>query len=85
MSATGAKFPILPYIVRLQGGMYLVVNFGKLVFSEKEKCMVREWLSVIPRGAKAAIIAATGLLAFMLLWRALAIIVSDVVSYASRH
>jgi preprotein translocase subunit SecD len=47
--------------------------------------MVREWLSAIPRGAKAAVIATTALLAFMLLWRAVAIIVSDVVSYASRH
>jgi hypothetical protein len=58
---------------------------GNLVFLEKDKCMVREWLSVIPRGAKAAIIATAALLAFMLLWRAVAIIVSDAVSYASRH
>ena len=41
--------------------------------------MVREWLSVIPRGAKAAIIVATALLAFMLLWRAVAIIVTAMV------
>ena len=47
--------------------------------------MVREWLSGIPRGARAAIIAATALLAILLLWRALAIIISDVISYASRH
>ena len=60
-------------------------NFGNLVFLQKEKCVVREWLSVIPRGAKVAIIATTALLAFMLLWRAVAIIVSDVVSYTSRH
>jgi hypothetical protein len=56
-----------------------------LVLLEKEKCVAREWLSVIPRGARAAIIATTALLAFMLLWRAVAIIVSDVASYASRH
>jgi hypothetical protein len=58
---------------------------GNLVFLEKEKCMIREWLSVIPRGARVVITATTAMLAFMLLWRAVAIIVSDAVSYASRH
>lgn len=47
--------------------------------------MVQGWWSAIPRSAKAAIIATSALLAFMLLWRAVLIIFSDVVSYASRH
>jgi ATP adenylyltransferase/5',5'''-P-1,P-4-tetraphosphate phosphorylase II len=47
--------------------------------------MVREWLAVVPRSAKAAIMVTTALLAFMLLWRAVAIIITHFVSYASRR
>ena len=47
--------------------------------------MIQAGFSVIKRGAKAAIMVTGALLAFMVLWRVVAIIVSDIASYAWRH
>ncbi len=47
--------------------------------------MVRDWFSGIPRGVKAVLMAMGALLTFMLLWRAVVIIIVDIASYLAHH
>jgi hypothetical protein len=47
--------------------------------------MSQAGFSVIQRGAKAAIMVTGALLALIVLWRVVAIIVTDIASYAWRH